>query len=171
MNTRKEAKELLHDMMEKIENDKDNLSDGHYLELCDKVKFLYNELKNRKFDDDDSDDDDSDDDDNSDTDDEDDQVLIIPIELLIGGYVQSINISESFSDTPLNLYNKLMVGICEKIQEPRNFKCLCGQCIETNNFSNHIKEEIHIQNFKVPTIEEYEDLVDMPSIINVVNGA
>jgi len=157
MHTRQEAKDILNEMMEKIEEDKENLTDAEYLELCNRVKFFFNEIKNTKFGDDNSDDDDDSDDDSDDG-----IFFTCPIEFLIGGYVHSVNINQSLPDTPLNIYNNLLGRICEKYEEPRNFKCLCGQCINTANFGSHIQEEEHAKNFKVPTVEEYEASVEQP---------
>jgi hypothetical protein len=156
MHTRQEAKDILNEMMEKIEEDKENLTDAEYLELCNRVKFFFNEIKKTKFGDDNSDDDDDDD-----YIDMNEIYFTGPIELLIAGYLRSVNVPEDdLPDSPLNIYNDLLAGICEKYQEPRNFKCLCGQCINTAIFGTHIQEEEHTKNFKVPTIEEYEASVE-----------
>jgi hypothetical protein len=55
MNTRQEApilfnkaKNAINKIMNSIEEDKDKLSDAEYLELCNKVKIIYNHL-NEKY--------------------------------------------------------------------------------------------------------------------------
>jgi hypothetical protein len=145
------ASTLLFSVMSSIDEIKDKINDGEYLNLCNLLKSLNDEIKtpseNAR------------------------QVMIDAIERAQQEETQEtnrdiehmlgdlINDPRYFDDNNnyivnpreiLQDYNNLLTTIEEEHNESNNhqwFNCACGCCLRTSDISEHITTEDHIENF------------------------
>jgi len=156
------ASSILISLMTSIDEVKDKISDGEYLNLCNLLKSLNDEIKNQSSEEEEEDDDDDDDDDDEEDDEEEDEYRPssdrgLSIEERIDFWFKepfyNTNIDDPHltAEQTLELLNYFLVEIIEKEQQGDNipwFQCPCGCTLRANDISEHINSNNHIENVR-----------------------
>lgn len=153
------ASTILFNVMSSIDDLKDKINDGEYLNLCNLLKALNDELKTptqtlrqaaieaiEAIEREDEDEEEEDEETNVNIDRRLQQGISDPRYFdNNGNYI--INPLEILQD-----YNNLLLAIEEEHEENDDhqwFNCACGRCLRTSDISEHIADQRHIENFEM----------------------
>ena len=132
---------ILSSVMSSIDELKDKINDGEYLNLCNLLKSLNDEIKTP-----------SEEKEESESEEETDQSIEQRLQELINDprYFDDNNNYIVDPREILNDYNNLLLAIEEEHNESNNyqwFHCACGCTVRTSDISEHITIISHIENF------------------------
>ena len=140
------SEELAIRLMSKIDDIKDNITDGDYLDLCNMLKALNDNIKNNKQDN------------NNDESDNESESGYASINEAINDFFnmrdRTYNPQLELEDNVLTTFNNFIKNFEDDEETPEEnrqwFMCPCGCSVCSNAISEHIQTDDHNLNFRSP---------------------